>query len=157
MWQCYVIMSVWFTLKPQTTLTHYERYTRLLGSCGDSYRNIGSGSFRSFRLGPPWIRLVLAHLTNAYQVGILGIRGLVNALALCHVHWVISEQLLWCVRAHCPTEGHCHWGVLLSTSKFGWAVSVKWHSHECRDPRFPSRTLDCYEMINVYHLPCLWF
>ena len=30
-----------------------------------------------------------------------------------------------------------------STSAFEWVVRVKWHSHDCHDPRFPSRTLHC--------------
>lgn len=31
----------------------------------------------------------------------------------------------------------------------GWMLRVKWSPHECQQPRFPSRTLYCNEILNV--------
>ena len=42
----------------------------------------------------------------------------------------------------------CTWFVTM----FAKVTHVKWDSHECQYPRFPSRTLHCNKMANVFSL-----
>lgn len=43
-------------------------------------------------------------------------------------------------------------GSTWSAAVFGWVVDLQWHPHRCQDPRFPSRTCYCNNMINVTHI-----
>jgi len=45
-------------------------------------------------------------------------------------------------------------GFIWSVAVFGLVVWVKWHPHECQDPRFPSRTLHCNKTIIVIQFTC---
>lgn len=47
----------------------------------------------------------------------------------------------------------CTWSATL----FGWVMSVKCHPHECKGPRFLSKTLVCNDMGNNINFTCQWF
>ena len=65
----------------------------------------------------------------------------------------LPEQFLWCVSAHCPAGrataiGECH-----CLERVCSVVCIKWHPHECQDPRFSSRALQD-NIISV--ITCQW-
>lgn len=96
-------------VSPKTALIHLGRYAWLLGvSCGVWHRDICSGSFRSCGLDArPSMNqtgFCTAHrCLSGWNLGtfVIGLRP----WALCHIPWAIPDQLLWCVRAHCPEGG----------------------------------------------------
>ena len=48
-------------------------------------------------------------------------------------------------------------GVYLVYNSVGRVARVKWHSHECQQPRFTSRTSHCDEMVNGIYVTSQWF
>ena len=96
------------------------------------------------------IRPAPARLTDARLDWDLGnLEAQSTPWALYCVHRAVPDHCLLCVRAHYPAWWPMPSGRIVMTWGSGWVVRVKWHSHDCQHPRFPSRTLNCDEMINV--------
>lgn len=75
-------------------------------------------------------------------------------LALCHVPLAITGRaavMLW----HPPAVSMM--GGAWSAAVFWWMVHVKCHPHKSQSQRFPSRTLQCDEVINAIYFTCLTF
>lgn len=77
---------------------------------------------------------------------------------------VIPKQFLWCGGAYFSCLGrpllskcHCLGWCACSAPMFGWMATqiMSKHPHECQDRRFPSRTVLCNTLSELF--TCQWF
>lgn len=98
-------------------------------------------------VGASWIRLVLAHPTDAQLDQDLG-RSVPFLSRFCCVsgRTVLLGRLL--PSGSAVVKRRCTW----FTTVFGLVMCVKCHPHLCQDLRLPSRKLHCNEMTNAIHI-----